>query len=87
MRFQHVPSNLIPGWSFNCQTGNHTGCNQFHNGCRCDHHPRGKHLTAAGRYSFVDVDTYPSATVEELETHAFYDAQKAERGFATVADV
>lgn len=57
--------------SFNCQVGRHEGCNEFHLGCRCPHHPRGKHLTPAGRYSFVDVDTYPNATPEELEQHNF----------------
>ena len=65
--------------SFNCGLGNHDGCNEFHLGCICSHHPLGKHLSGPGRYSFVDVDTYPSATVEELETHTFYDAQKVER--------
>ena len=66
-------------WSFNCRTGNHGGCNEFHLGCRCHHHPKAKHLTSAGRYSFIDVDTYPSATVEELETHKFWDAQAYEQ--------
>lgn len=75
--------------SFNCESGNHGGCNEFHLGCVCDHHPLGKHLTAAGRYSFVDVDTYPSATVEELETHRFYDPQAGKHleDLTTVADV
>lgn len=58
--------------SFNCQTGNHGGCSSFHNGCQCDHHPRGKHLSDIGRFHFVDVDTYPNATVEELRNHVFY---------------
>lgn len=81
--------------SYNCKViENHGACNEFHLGCVCFHHPKGKHLTPAGRYSFVDVDTYPSATVEELESHTFYDAQAhekdvllAEARFATVADV
>ena len=70
---------MKPHLSYNCQIDNHGGCNEFHLGCICPHHPLGKHLTPAGRYSFVDVDTYPSATVEELEEHEFYDAQAKEK--------
>jgi len=68
--------------SYNCTIGLHGGCNEFHLGCVCDHHPLGKHLSSAGRYNFVDVDTYPSATVEELKRHRFYDPD-----LATVVDV
>ena len=65
--------------SFNCQTGNHGGCNQFHLGCRCDHHPRGKHLTPKGRFSFVDVDTYPNESLEQLLRHRFAGLEDVDR--------